>query len=129
VARVTGIGGVFFRSQDPEGLSRWYEEHLSFPDSIEGSTIFRWREVDPEREAITVWGAFNSDTDYFGPSGQQWMLNYRVDDLDGVLEQLREAGVEIDDVKGTEEYEFGRFAWIVDPDGNRVELWEPADGW
>jgi predicted enzyme related to lactoylglutathione lyase len=113
---VTGIGGVFFRARDPEALKAWYAEHLGLP--VE----------EPLREkGPLVWSPFREDTDYFGPSGQQWMVNYRVDDLDAVLARLREAGAEVDEKVQEESY--GRFGWAVDPEGNRFELWEPAGGW
>ena len=113
--KVTGIGGTFFRARDPDALKAWYTEHLGLPDAVFQSPA-----------GTVVWGPFDMDTDYFGPSGQQWMLNYRVDDLDGMLEQLRAAGAEVEDK--VEELEFGRFGWAVDPEGNRFELWEPAEG-
>ena len=112
---MTGIGGVFFRARDPEALKAWYAEHLGLP------TDAPLREEGP-----LVWSPFRQDTDYFGPSGQQWMVNYRVNDLDAVLARLREAGAEVDEKMQEESY--GRFGWAVDPEGNRFELWEPADG-
>jgi predicted enzyme related to lactoylglutathione lyase len=112
---MTGIGGVFFRARDPEALKAWYAEHLGL------STDAPLREEGP-----LVWSPFRQDTDYFGPSGQQWMVNYRVNDLDAVLARLREAGAEVDEKMQEESY--GRFGWAVDPEGNRFELWEPADG-
>ena len=124
--RVTGIGGVFFRSKDPSAISAWYKEHLGVPVGDEGYATFPWREADePHRPGLTTWTAFEAGTDHFGKPTQQWMVNYRVDDLDALLEELQRAGVEI--VPHREEYEFGKFAWIVDPDGNRVELWEPPN--
>lgn len=122
--RVTGIGGVFFRSKDPPTMNAWYKKHLGLPVGDDGSTTFRWREADePHRPGVTAWAAFEAGTEYFGKPTQQWMVNYRVDDLDALLEGLQHAGVEI--VPHREEYVYGKFAWIVDPDGNRVELWEP----
>jgi catechol 2,3-dioxygenase-like lactoylglutathione lyase family enzyme len=120
--RVTGIGGVFFKSQDPAALRSWYREHLGV-ESEEWGAVFPWREQDrPERSGHTVWAPFPADSDYFpGPL----MVNYRVDDLDAVLSALRAEGVEVDD--RVEESEFGRFGWIVDPDGRRVELWQPPE--
>lgn len=122
--RVTGIGGVFFRSKDPAAINAWYKEHLGVPVGEHGYTTFPWREVDePHRPGLTTWGTFDDDTEYFGKPTQQWMINYRVDNLDALLEELQRAGVEI--VPHREEADYGKFAWIVDPDGNRVELWEP----
>jgi glyoxylase I family protein len=113
--KVIGIGGTFFRARDPGALTAWYTEHLGLPDAVFRSAA-----------GTLVWAAFREDTDYFGPSGQNWMLNYRVDDLEAVLERLRAAGVEVDE--RTEDQEgVGRFGWAVDPEGNRFELWEPAE--
>jgi predicted enzyme related to lactoylglutathione lyase len=125
--RVTGIGGIFFRSKDPQATSAWYQKHLGVPAGDDGQTLFRWRDDErPERRGMTVWAPFDTDTDYFGKSGQQCMINYCVDDLDALLEVLQREGVEI--VSPREEHAYGKFAWIVDPDGNRIELWEPPQG-
>jgi predicted enzyme related to lactoylglutathione lyase len=114
--QVTGIGGVFFRSQDPEGLVAWYAEHLGFPLSGDGYVVF------PESRN-SVWSPFAADTDYW-PAHKQSMFNFTVRNLDAMLAQLRAAGVHVDE--RVEEQEFGRFGWAVDPEGNRFELWEPA---
>ena len=119
MARVTGIGGVVFRTRDPEALYRWYEQHLGITRGPDGSVVFRW--VEPGETAFAL---FPQDTEYFGPSGQSFMLNFRVDNLDALLAALTAEGVEIDPKR--EEYPFGKFAWIVDPDGNRIELWQPS---
>ena len=121
--QVTGIGGVFFRSKDPEALGRWYAEHLGL-DVAPGSAMSIFG--GPSASGQTVWSAFADDTDYFGPSGQQHMVNYRVADLAAMVAQLRAAGVPVDDPG--EESEFGRFAWATDPEGNRFELWQPPEG-
>ena len=113
--RATGIGGVFFRARDPDALRRWYAEHLGIDVQDYGGASF---EGGP-----TVWSIFAAETDYFGPSGQQSMVNYRVSDLDAMLAQLREAGASVEDK--VEESEFGRFGWATDPEGNRFELWQP----
>jgi glyoxylase I family protein len=119
VERVEGIGGVFFRSRDPERLRDWYAEHLGLEPAPDFTgTILRAGDGD-----VTVWSLFPADTDYFGGGEQQLMVNYRVADLDAMLAQLREAGVELDE--RVEEHEYGRFAWGVDPEGNRFELWQP----
>lgn len=123
VGRVTGIGGVFVRSSNPKRLTAWYQEFLGFDVSSYGGVNFLWSDEIPAGTGMTVWSAFAEDTKYFGPGKQQMMLNFRVDHLDMLLAKLREAGVEI--IAHQEEYEYGRFAWIVDCDGNRVELWEP----
>jgi predicted enzyme related to lactoylglutathione lyase len=122
--RVTGIGGIFFKEKDPEGLRQWYGKHLGIESEGESSASFRWREIDnPEQEGLTVWSPFPESTGYFEPSNAPFMINYRVADLDSLLAQLRAEGVEVD--PRVEEYDYGRFAWIMDLEGNRIELWEP----
>jgi predicted enzyme related to lactoylglutathione lyase len=124
--RVTGLGGVFFKADDPESLSSWYEEHLGLKRE-EGGFIFRWREAqEPERPGMTVWSLFRKDTEYFAPSDKPFMLNYRVKDIDALLDALRAEGVRVDEKRDDSEY--GRFAWIYDPEGNKIELWEPPAG-
>ena len=122
---VTGIGGIFFKSENPEKLYQWYEKHLGIKRASDGSgAVFEWRDGrDPEKSGMTVWSIFPHDTKYFGSSNSAFMINYLVDDLDGLLKTLQEEGVEIDPHR--EDYEYGRFAWITDPAGNRIELWEP----
>ena len=123
--RVTGIGGVFFRSPDPAATRAWYAQHLGRGIDEYGSN-FRWRShAEPDQTAFTQWSAFPYDTDYFGDDRQEAMINYRVDDLDALLERLSEAGVEI--VGEMQIEPFGRFQHVVDGDGRRVELWEPID--
>ena len=117
---VTGIGGVFFRSPDPERSYAWYEKHLGLRRS-DGAVVLQYAD-DPTGSA--VFAIFPHDTGYFGPGGQQFMLNLRVRDLDALLARLRADGVEVD--PNVETAPYGRFAWIVDVDGNRVELWEPT---
>lgn len=120
--KVTGIGGVFFKVSDPAQMAAWYRENLGI-ESQDGHADFAWRESDrPEKVGRTVWSLFPTDSDYFGPSRQTAMTNYRVTNLDRMLSQLRNNGVKIDK---TEDYDYGRFAWITDPEGNRIELWEP----
>ncbi len=122
--RVTGIGGMFFKAKDPKALMGWYHRHLGIVVETPGGASFRWREPDePEREGYTVWSAFPDDTTYFAPSAKPFMFNFRVADLDALLAELRAGGVPVED--RVEEYEYGRFGWIMDPEGNRVELWEP----
>ena len=125
MARITGIGGVFFRADDPAALRDWYAEHLGLAKAPDyPGADFEWREKDtPNTIGRTVWGPFDRDTSYFGDSGQSYMINYRVDDLDGVLENLRAAGCVIDE--NIEDYDYGRFAWATDPEGIRFELWQP----
>lgn len=125
--RVTGIGGIFFKAANPEKLGEWYAKHLDVPVEDWGGAAFKWRPMDePNREASTNWSPFPSDTDYFAPSKKPFMINFRVEHLESVLEQLRAEGVTVDEK--TEESEFGKFGWIMDPEGNRIELWEPPEG-
>ena len=127
MARVTGIGGIFLRARDPKALSAWYAEHLGIALSDYGGATFLWSDEVPATTGMTTWSIFPADTKYFGPGTdagpQAAMVNYRVDDLDGLLEQLKAAGVTIDPKR--EDASYGRFAWIVDPEGNRIELWQP----
>jgi len=125
MARVTGIGGVFLRSKDPKRLSAWYVEHLGMP-ATDWGVSFDWTDQVPPGTGSTAWSTFPDDTKYFGESAQRTMINYRVDDLDALLEQLQAAGVTIDPKRDDADY--GKFAWIVDCDGNRVELWQPLPG-
>jgi predicted enzyme related to lactoylglutathione lyase len=121
--RVTGLGGIFFKADDPDQLREWYGKHLGLGTDEYGAT-FKWRELDhPEKEAFTVWCPFSKDTDYFAPSEKPFMINFRVANLNELLTQLRSEGVSVDDE--TEDSELGRFGWITDPEGNRIELWEP----
>ena len=121
---VTGIGGVFFKTKDKKKLLAWYKEHLGIEADEYGSKSFNWMEESGEK-AFSVWGPFKEDSDYFDPSTQPFMVNFRVRDLDGLLSHLKSKGV--DQVGGIEEYPFGRFAWIMDPEGVKIELWEPTD--
>jgi predicted enzyme related to lactoylglutathione lyase len=118
--RVIGLGGVFFKARDPEALYAWYEKHLGVKrDSPQSATFLN----KGDEGGMTVWSIFPSDSTYFGPAPSPFMLNYRVEDLDALLMALAEEGVWIDPKR--EEYEYGKFAWIRDLEGNRVELWEP----
>lgn len=118
--RVRGVGGVFFKARDPAALAEWYRDHLGVPVP-EGQTYAAFESAG--RGEQTVWSSFPTHTDYFGSGGSGLMINYRVDDIAAMLAQLRDAGVEVDD--RVEEYDYGRFGWAVDPEGNRFELWEP----
>ena len=122
--RVTGIGGIFFKAEHPQKLYAWYERHLSIQRE-HGVVMFPWRRADdPSQETCTVWSIFpRNTTKSFGPGQAPFMINYQVEDLDALLEALKAEGVTIDPKR--EDDEFGRFAWIVDPEGNRIELWEP----
>jgi predicted enzyme related to lactoylglutathione lyase len=127
MARVTGIGGIFLKARDPKVLSAWYAQHLGIRLNDYGGANLLWTDEVPQTTGMTVWSLFPTDTPYFGPGNnegpQQAMINYRVDDLDALLTQLTAAGVTIDPKR--EDYDYGRFAWIVDPEGNRIELWQP----
>ena len=124
--RVLGVGGVFFRSPNPAKLGEWYKEHLGFAIEAWGDTrgtSFAPGDMPPA--AFTVWSAFSSDTEYFGESGQAYMINLVVDDLDEALKNVSAGGGIV--LEDREEHDFGRFGWFMDPDGNRVELWEPPE--
>ncbi len=122
MARVTGIGGVFLRSPDPKRTTAWYAEHLGF-DVKPWGTNFEWSDEVPKGTGSTAWALFPQDTAHFGDGPQQAMINYRVDDLDALLTDLATKGVWIDPKR--DDGDFGKFAWIKDCDGNRVELWQP----
>jgi predicted enzyme related to lactoylglutathione lyase len=122
--QVTGIGGVFFKVKDTKAMTAWYRTNLGI-QSRGGYADFTWRDKDhPEQIGHTAWRMFPSNTKYFGGSSSSLMINYRVANLDRVLEQLRRNGVEIEKI---EDYDYGRWAWIMDPEGNRIELWEPKE--
>ena len=122
--RVLGIGGIFFKSDDPKALQAWYQKHLNITPDADGYVTFKWKSrEDQARDHYTVWAPFPSDTKYFQPSQSPFMVNYIVDDLDAVLQRLRDAGAEVDEK--VEELEYGRFGWAMDPQGNRIELVEP----
>jgi predicted enzyme related to lactoylglutathione lyase len=124
--RIVGIGGIFFRSTDHEGLRSWYQNKLGILSGDYGG-IFKWRDhANPETENYTVWSIFPSSTAYFNPSESTFMINYIVDNLDAFLAKCAAHGVQIDDKRETHAY--GRFAWIYDPDGNKIELWQPVGG-
>ncbi|MBW4888838.1 VOC family protein [Mucilaginibacter sp. HMF5004] len=124
MAKVTGIGGVFFKCKDVATVNNWYQKHLGFNTSAYG-TNFEWRDVtDPEKKGTTVWSPFASDTKYFEPSQKEFMLNLVVDNLEELLTQLKAEGVTI--VGEMQVYDYGKFAHIIDPEGNKIELWEAA---
>lgn len=125
--RVTGIGGIFFKAKDPKALGAWYKAHLGIDVQEWGGAAFQWKGPhNPEGTGTTVWSPFPSDTSYFAPSPAPFMINYRVDDLQAVLAALRAEGVQVD--ANTQESEFGKFGWVVDPEGNKIELWQPPEG-
>jgi len=120
--RVTGIGGIFFKAKDPDKLREWYRSHLGI-ESESWGFAFHWSD-DPQTDGgATAWSVFPDSTKYFAPSDKPFMINFRVTDLHSLLAQLRTAGAAVDEK--TDESEFGKFGWVMDPEGNRVELWEP----
>ena len=125
--RVTGIGGVFFKARDPRALGAWYAKHLGIPVEEWGGAAFRWGSPESPATAVTtVWGPFKEDTEYFAPSKSAFMINYRVEDLHALLAVLRSEGCQVDDK--VEESEYGKFGWVMDPEGNKIELWQPPAG-
>ena len=124
MARVTGIGGVFFKAKsDHKALAAWYARHLGLEMEEWGGAILKWPDDKANDNGLTVWNCAASTSEWFSPSTSSFMINYRVDDLDELLAQLRKDDVTI--VGGPESHENGKFAWILDPDGNKVELWQP----
>jgi catechol 2,3-dioxygenase-like lactoylglutathione lyase family enzyme len=121
--RILGIGGVFFKSANRDQQREWYAKHLGLADKGEG-VMLPWREHDdPQKEHVTVWTVFSNSTKYFDPSHAPFMIDYIVDDMDALLDRLKQEGVKIDAKRMDESY--GRFAWIYDLDGNKIELWQP----
>jgi predicted enzyme related to lactoylglutathione lyase len=126
MAKVTGIGGVFFKSKGSgTALAAWYQRHLGMPLQDFGGAILQWPDDRAEDKGLTVWHVAEGDSQWFSPSQSSFMINYRVDDLDELLAQLRDGGVEV--ISGPESHGNGKFAWIMDPEGNKVELWEPMN--
>lgn len=121
--RIHGLGGVFFKAEDPEKLSAWYAKHLDFGVEGWGGAQFFWNRVDNDERAYTVWSPFKASTDYFQPSDKPFMLNFRVDDLDATLAALRAEGCNVLD-RG-EDGEQGKFGYVMDPEGHLIELWQP----
>lgn len=123
--RVTGIGGIFFKSRDPKALCAWYRDHLGLDVTDWGGAVFQWGGPD-SAPGTTIWSVFPSDTSRMEPGDASFMLNFRVADLDALLAALRAEGCNVlDDIEASE---FGKFGWVMDPDGNKVELWEPPSG-
>jgi len=123
--RVTGIGGIFFKTANPDKMKEWYSRHLGF-DTDQYGSLFKWRDFEnKEQPGTTQWSPFNADTTYFAPSEKEYMFNYRVENLEELLKTLKEEGVEV--IGEMEEFEYGKFGWIMDPEGRKIELWEPKD--
>jgi len=145
--RVTGIGGVFIKAKDPLALREWYREHLGIDVQAWGGTTFHWgTDAQPSPDGATVWSVFDASSDYFSPSTSTYMINYRVADLDALLAALRAEGCEVieaprpagsegpeasadsDEPTAGVTTEYGKFGWVMDPEGNKIELWEPPPG-
>ena len=125
--RVTGIGGIFFNAKDPAALRAWYMTHLGIDVQEWGGTAFRWAdEAGKPIAGTTVWSIGGADGDHFAPSKSSFMINYRVADLHGVLQALRSEGCNV--LEKTDDSEYGKFGWVMDPEGNKVELWQPPEG-
>lgn len=125
MAKITGIGGVFFKCADPKAVNEWYKTHLGMDVGPYGAN-FEWREAEnTDQTGSTAWNTFPETTKYFEPSGKDFMVNYRVDDLETLVEQLKHDGITI--VDKIETYDYGKFVHIIDVEGNKVQLWEPAE--
>lgn len=125
--RVTGIGGIFFKARDPAALRGWYSKHLGIDVQDWGGTAFTWTDASGQpTKGTTIWSIGGSDGDYFAPSSAPFMINYRVADLTSLLDALRNEGCNVMDK--TDSSEYGKFGWVIDPEGNKVELWEPPEG-
>jgi predicted enzyme related to lactoylglutathione lyase len=123
--RVIGLGGIFFKTKDRDKVADWYQKHLGI-DVKSWGAVFPWRRHDqPEKETYTAWSPFKSGTKYFEPGEQDYMINYQVEDLFGLLEVLKAEGVTVLDE--TDVSEFGKFGWVIDPEGRKIELWEPPE--
>ncbi len=124
--RVTGIGGVFFKAKDPKALGEWYRTHLGVDVQTWGGAAFNWADDNSGGTGTTAWTLFKADTAHFAPSTSSFMINYRVEDLDALIATLREEGCNV--VGEVQDSEYGKFGWVMDPEGNKVELWQPPKG-
>ena len=125
--RVTGIGGVFFNAKDPAALRRWYQRHLGIEVLPWGGAAFTWTDADGKpTKGTTIWSIGAAGSEQFAPSAATFMINYRVDDLAALLQALRAEGCDVLD--RTDDSEYGKFGWVIDPEGNKVELWQPPPG-
>lgn len=125
MAKVTGIGGIFFKSNDTETTNKWYADNLGLPTSPYGTT-FNWHPLgQPNKQAVNLWTPFKADTKYFEPSEKDFMINFRVDNLEELVQQLKASGIEpLDEITV---YDYGKFVHLMDPEGNKIELWEAVD--
>ena len=127
MTRVTGIGGIFFHAKDPVALRAWYKEHLGIDVQDWGGTAFVWADAEGHpANGSTIWSIGAADGDHFAPSTSSFMINYRVADLDALLQALRDEGCDV--LEETSDSEYGKFGWVVDPEGNKAELWQPPAG-
>ncbi len=125
--RVTGIGGIFFQAKDPVALRAWYQRHLGIDVQSWGGTVFTWSGADgAPMKGTTIWSIGDASGKHFAPSTAPFMVNYRVEDLDALLQALRDEGCEV--LEKTDDSEYGKFGWVMDPEGNKVELWQPPAG-
>jgi predicted enzyme related to lactoylglutathione lyase len=123
--RVTGVGGIFFKCEDPDKIKAWYADHLGFQTDQWG-TNFEWRQAsDPQKKGFTQWSPFSANTKYFEPSTREFMINFRVENLEALVPILKAEGVTVLDE--IESFDYGKFVHILDPEGNKIELWEPVD--
>ncbi|HVI43242.1 MAG TPA: VOC family protein [Chitinophaga sp.] len=123
--KVTGIGGIFFKCQDPQKVKDWYQQHLGLNTNDYGVSFTFREDDDPEKQGILQWSPFPANTEYFSPSSKEFMINYRVENLTALVEELKKEGVTIlDDIA---DYDYGKFVHIMDVEGNKIELWEPKD--
>lgn len=123
--RVTGIGGIFFKCKDPNKMNSWYKTHLGLNTNEHGASFEWYQEEDSTKKGSTQWGPFSDKTEYFEPSSKEFMINYRVENLEALVEELKKEGVTILDE--IETYDYGKFVHILDIEGNKIELWEPKD--
>ena len=125
--RVTGIGGIFFKAKDAAALRAWYKRHLGIDVQDWGGTAFMWTDSNGEpKDGMTIWSVASETSDQFAPSTSSFMINYRVDDLHALIDALKAEGCNVLDK--VDDSEYGRFAWVIDPEGNKVELWQPPSG-
>lgn len=123
--KVTGLGGVFFKANEPNSLKSWYEQNLGLPCDQYGS-LFTWRhKEDPDKLGYTQFSVFDKDTEYLNPGKKEFMINFRVENLEALIGQLKEDGMQV--IGEIETYDYGKFGWVMDPEGNKIELWEPVD--
>ena len=123
--KVTGIGGVFFKCKDPKTMTEWYQKHLGLETNAYGATFEWYENEDSKKKAMTQWTQFSDSTNYFEPSTKEFMINYRVENLEALVVELKKEGVAI--VDEMETYDYGKFIHILDTEGNKIELWEPID--